>query len=84
MKQYELILIGAKEGTNLRMRKQLGIYYRLKKARTAAKRDRKARTDHNGVKWRRYWNQEMRADFVKHRGVSFSYEISVVGNNRRW
>ena len=85
MKQYELILIGAKEGKNLTMRKKLGVYHRVSKAEIAAKRDLWSRTHSRcGVSWRRYKNGEMRANFVEARGgVFFSYEIKVVGNNRR-
>jgi hypothetical protein len=85
MKQYELILIGAKEGKNLRMRKPLGVYHRVSKAEIAAKRDLWSRTNTRcGVSWRRYWNGEMRSNFVEARGgIFFSYEINVIGNNRR-
>lgn len=81
-KQYILKLIGYKQGNNLRMHKQIGVYHNLHKAKIAAKRDRKARTNRSGVRWHRYRNQEMRADYVAHKGATFSYEISVVGNNR--
>ena len=84
MKQYRLILIGAKKG-KISQRRELGVYHRVSKAEIAAKRDLWSRTNSRcSVKWRRYWNGEMRANYVEARGgIFFSYEISVVGNNRR-
>ena len=85
MKQYRLILIGAKRD-RMTQRKELGVYHRVSKAEIAAKRDLWSRTNSRcRVTWRRYWNGDMRANFVEARGgVFFSYEIEVVGNNRRW
>ena len=83
MKQYRLILIGAKKD-RITQRRELGVYHQVSKARIAAKRDLWSRTDSRcSVTWRKWWNGEERANFVEARGgILFSYEISVVGNNR--